>query len=186
MVGCFVNDDVRVVTGIDFERLFRSEYPRLVALGIAVTGDPDLARDLAQETMARAHSHWSDVAITDVPEAWLTRVLKNLLVDRHRRVAVEARANERATHRAEAAMDRSIDDPSTIPESIETFLALLDLLPSRQRMIVALHYVDDLPLAEIAELLEVTTGTIKTQLWKARRTIERRMQRTTQNGATDA
>ena len=46
-------------------------------------------------------------------------------------------------------------------------------LPERQRAAVALYYIDDLGIDEIAEVLEVTAGTVKTSLFKARRSLER-------------
>ena len=50
-------------------------------------------------------------------------------------------------------------------------------LPERQRAAVALHYLDDLPVDEIAEILDVTAGTVKTSLFKARQSLARTFQR---------
>jgi predicted RNA polymerase sigma factor len=58
------------MAGSSFEKLFREQSPSLVAVGVAVLGTADVARDLAQETMARAHANWETVAGADVPEAW--------------------------------------------------------------------------------------------------------------------
>lgn len=159
-----------VATSLDFETLFRSQYPQLVAFGVAMTGDVETARDLAQETMARAHDHWTDVEATDVPEAWLRRVMRNLTVDHFRRTGTERRALDRFGGRAVGGSDAPVD--STMAE-------LLAVLPERQRAVVALYYVDDLPTAEIAQTLSIAQGTVKALLWKARRTLARELAKET-------
>lgn len=158
------NDD------LDFEAVFRGQYPRLVAIGVALTGSAEVAGDLAQETMARAHREWALVSAADAPTAWLRRVMKNLIIDHHRRRDVETRAN----HRMASARTVESDSPAT--GSAESEMAeWLDVLPERQRMAVVLRYVDDLPVAEIAIVLDVAVGTVKATLWKARRRLEQHM-----------
>lgn len=155
-----------MATGLDFERLFADEYPSLVAFGVAMTGDLEVARDLAQETMARAHRHWSTVEAADAPAAWLRRVMRNLITDHHRRRGVERRAVSRLAGRA------STPDQGG-PRVAIGLAELLAVLPERQRSIVALHYVDDRSVAEIADVLSIAPGTVKASLWKARRTLRR-------------
>lgn len=152
-----------VATGVDFERLFRTEYPRLVALGVAMTGSTEVARDLAQETMARAYAHLDSLATADAPSAWLRRVMSNLLIDHHRRRGSERVALNRIARRPVA--DASIPAESRFHE-------LLGVLSDRQRAVVALYYADDLSIDEIAETLDIAAGTVKALLWKARRRLE--------------
>ena len=64
-----------------FTSMFRREYPRLVALGLALTGDRATACDLAQEAFVRAYRSWDRVEGHEAPSAWLRRVLINLAVD---------------------------------------------------------------------------------------------------------
>ncbi|BAN00681.1 hypothetical protein YM304_03670 [Ilumatobacter coccineus YM16-304] len=68
-----------VATDTDFEVLFKEQYPRLVALGIALTSSGEVANDLAQETLARAHANWEHVSDTESPAAWLRTVGGGLL-----------------------------------------------------------------------------------------------------------
>ena len=153
-----------MVAGPDFDTLFRSQFERLVALGVAMSGSVEVARDLAQETMARAYSRWDSLAAVDVPEAWLRRVMTNLLIDHLRRGRVETAAIERLPRHSEASPDNS---------SGYRLADLLSVLPERQRAVVALYYVDDLPIAEISAALGIAQGTVKALLWKARRSLER-------------
>lgn len=132
--------------------LFRSLYPRLVAVGVAMLGDVEVARDLAQETMARGHRKWDAVSSADSPEAWLRRVMINLVIDHLRRRRVEARALERLASGAVALADTQAD---------LQLAGMLAVLSERQRAVVTLFYVDDLPIATIAEVLAIAPGTVK-------------------------
>ena len=53
--------------GNDFEAFFRAEHPRLVAIGLALTGDREAGRDLAAEALSRAHRSWPRVATKTRP-----------------------------------------------------------------------------------------------------------------------
>ena len=79
----------------DFETVFREVFPRLVSLGTLKTGRVDVARDLAQETMLRAHARWGELTAYNSPEAWCHTVMTNLLIDHHRSAASEQRAVDR-------------------------------------------------------------------------------------------
>ena len=151
---------------VSFEELFRDQYPRLVAFGLTMTGSVEAARDLAQETMARAHQRWAQVVETDRPEAWLRRVMKNLVVDHLRRREVEASALERLSsrHRTDA-----------VAHGESRLAELLAVLPERQRLVAALVYGADLSIDDVAQALDIAPGTVKAALWKARRSIRRRL-----------
>lgn len=151
---------------LSFEDLFREQYPRLVAVGAAVLGGVDAGRDVAQETMARAHANWDSVSNADVPAAWLRRVMNNLLIDQLRRRQVEQRAMERLASGVQHAEAASSDVSSRMAE-------LLAVLPERQRLVVALTYVADLSVADVAAALDIAPGTVKATLWKARRSLEK-------------
>ena len=164
---CFVIHGVGVMAELSFEDLFRQQYPLLVAVGVAVLGRVDVARDLAQETMARAHANWATVAAVDVPEAWLRRVMNNLVTDHLRRQRVEQRALERLE-------SRPVPE-STVTTSPTRMDELLALLPERQRLVVALTYVCDLSVADVAAALDIAPGTVKASLWKARHNLEKHL-----------
>lgn len=165
-------EDVTVAVDNDFEALFRDVFPRLVSLGALKTGRVDVARDLAQETMARAHTRWDELATYDAPAAWCRTVMVNLLIDHHRSRAAEQRAVDRL----------STADPTTVsadqepPPSLEEWNELVAPLPERQRMILTLYYADDLTVGQIAQLLDTSRGAIKAALFKARRTLRQRLE----------
>lgn len=155
-----------VSVATDFEALFRSEYPRLVSLGVAMSGRREIAHELAQETMLRAHRRWGEVVEFEAPGAWCRKVMVNLLIDQHRSSSAERSALERL--RGQRAAD--VAGPAE-----SRWQSLVADLPDRQRTVVTLYYGDDLSIEQIATTLGVAPGTVKTSLFKARQSIARRL-----------
>lgn len=146
----------------EFERFFRLEHPRLLSTATAMVADREVARELVQEALLRTYHAWRKVARLERPGAWTRRVLVNLCVDVHRRRGNEQRALSLVTP------TRDTDAPA-LPAR-EFWDAVRDL-PKLQRSVVALHYVHDLSVAEVAGVLGVTEGTVKTSLMRARTSL---------------
>lgn len=72
-----------------FEDFFRLQHPKLVALGMAMSGSREAGKDLAQEALLRTFRNWPTVSRYDNPAAWVRRVLINLTTDARRRGASE-------------------------------------------------------------------------------------------------
>lgn len=147
-----------------FEECFCQHFSRLVALGVAMSGSREVARDLAQETMVRAHADWDEIRYYDVPWAWLRRVMTNLLIDHHR----ARRAEGAAVVRLGARIDGGRSDHAGSHSSAGDWAAMIAPLPPRQRAVVTLFYAEDLSIDQIAEVLHIRTGTVKSALAKAR------------------
>ena len=158
--------DVPIAVTETFEVFFREEFPKMVALGLGLTGERETARDLAQEAMLRGNQRWDRVGQFDRPACWVRRVLINLATDHHRR-----RATERANASRVATVDRLVmDDPGD-----EQWWEAVRALPDRQRAAVALHYLEDRSIADVAEILAIAEGTVKSTLAKARRKLEQQL-----------
>jgi RNA polymerase sigma-70 factor (ECF subfamily) len=145
-----------------YEALFREWYPRLVSLGTAMTGRRDVASDIAQEALLRAHRDWETVGAFERPSAWVRKVAVNLLVDHQRHAARERLAVDRLAGAPVAA--------ASTP-ALTRWVELTSMLPARQRQIVTLYYGDDLAVADIAALLDISEGAVKASLFKARATL---------------
>lgn len=156
----------------DFEAVFRDVWPRLVSLGTLRTGRTDIARELAQETMLRAHARWDELATYDAPAAWCHTVMTNLLIDHHRSATSERRAVDRLGERATG--ERAPDLGGATP-ALDRWNELVAPLPDQQRTVVTLFYADDLSVGQIATLLGMTRGAVKAALFKARRTLRRHL-----------
>ena len=153
--------------------MFRAQFPRLVSLGVAMSGRRDVAHELAQETMLRAHRHWNELSTYKVSGAWLRRVMVNLLIDHHRSRTAERAAVERLAAHGE----RLVEAPS-----VDRWLELTSTLPPQQRAIVSLYYADDQSVEAIADALAISIGAVKKSLFKARQTLQRRLTEEVRDG----
>lgn len=137
-------------------------YPRLVAGVALIDGSRAGAEDAVQEALARAWERSERGEQIESLQAWVTRVAMNLSKSRLRRVRAEARAKERLPTgpKAETSADDRLD-----------VVRALAALPQRQRESTVLRYYLGLDVAEIAAALEVSEGTVKTSLHRARRVM---------------
>ena len=154
----------------DFEATYRAEVHGLTALARSLTGDREVAADLVHEAMVRTYRSWPHVASLDRPGAWIRRVLINLVIDAQRRRRRETGVLTRLAHTT-TPTPAAPDDRLDADLDAGRFWAAVRELPERQRAAVALCYIDDLGIAEIAEVLEVSAGTVKTSLHRARRQL---------------
>ena len=151
-----------------FEDFYRKEYWAVVGLAYALSGEPLGAEDLAQEAFLAAHRSWDSVAGYEQPGAWVRRVVANLSVSGFRRRTAEAKALARA---AIGQRDELPDFGSSDPELWNAVRSL----PRRQSKVVALFYLEDLPIADVADILDMSPGTVKRHLHDGRRTLGRRL-----------
>ena len=145
----------------DYTTFFRREVRSLIALAAAIAG-ADRAEEIAQEALLRAYREWDRISRYDKPGAWARRVTINLATSSRRRRSSERGALERAGSR------RQLDVPSP---DVDEFWSLVRQLPKRQAAAVALHYLEDLSVADIADALGCTESTAKAHLHQARRTL---------------
>ena len=150
----------------NFDAFYRRELAGLVAFARALAG-PGYAEDIAQDAMLTAYRHWREVSRLDSPAAWVRRVCANRAVSALRRRGVEARALVRLGSR------RAPADPA--PREYEEFWAEVRRLPRRQAQVVALHYIYDLGVAEIASTLGCAEGTVKVHLSRGRAALGSRL-----------
>lgn len=149
-----------VVTDDDFDEFFRASYaPMARALAVAA-GDAETAEDVVQDAFLQALRHWSQVRTYDRPEAWVRRVALNKLNDQGRRRGRRDRALGRLRSQRQAAAPESVDDLD-LADGIAT-------LTEQQRRVVALYYLADLPVREVADDLGLAEGTVKSHLAAAR------------------
>jgi RNA polymerase sigma-70 factor (ECF subfamily) len=126
-----------------------------------------MADDIAQEAFLAAFNRWDEVAALESPLAWVRRVVANKSVSLIRRRLAELRALTRIGSLAE----RRADEPGIDAD----FWALVRSLPRRQAQVVALHYVSDMSVREIAETLGCKEGSVKASLFKARKALLKKL-----------
>lgn len=151
-----------------FEAFYRDEYPAVVALVYGLTGSSWSAEDLAQEAFLRAHNDWTRVEGMVAPSAWVKRVALNLAVSRYRRLRSEATAKLRLTPISVTSLQPSTSESQAFWEEVRR-------LPRRQSQVLALRYIDELSVAEIAEVLQIAEGTVKALMHQARKRLARQL-----------
>jgi RNA polymerase sigma-70 factor, ECF subfamily len=152
-----------------FAGFYEASYSRIVALLAAMLGDWQQAEDIAQEAFARALARWSRISGYDAPEAWVRQVALRLVVDAGRRSRRALRASTLL-----AAGQRGRAEPSDPVDPTALFMALMRL-PVPQRQVLVMHYLADLPVADIARDCQIPEGTVKTRLAAARARLEREL-----------
>lgn len=162
--------DLRMVESpVAFEDFYAKEYPAVVGLAYALSRNRWVAEDLAQDAFLAAHRNWERVGAYDQPAAWIRRVVANMAASAFRRRTVEVKGLARM----------ALGQPSSLPElsaDDAAFWKAVRSLPRRQSHVVALHYLEDLPIAEIAQILEIAPGTVKKHLYDGRQQLAQLLQ----------
>lgn len=160
-------DTAAVQVPLAFEVFYRSEYAAVVALIGVLTGRDGFAEDIAQEAFLRAHRDWHRIGRMESPEGWVRRVAINLARSRWRRLRAEATARLRL---GSSSPKWHLDEPRD-----EEFWDEVRRLPRRQAQAIALKYVDDLSVADIALIMDAAEGTVRALLHQGRERLERQL-----------
>jgi RNA polymerase sigma-70 factor, ECF subfamily len=149
-----------------FERLARRWTPRLLRFAARTVGNPELARDIVQETWMGAIRGLHTVADPASFPAWIYGIAHRKCIDSirtHQRLRKLTARVQQDTSVAESA-NAELDTPAAALD----VAAALAHLSDEQRSVVNLFYGEDLSVAEIAAVLSVPIGTVKSRLFHAR------------------
>lgn len=145
-----------------FDECYRATSRRLLSYTYALTGDWAQSQDLVQEAYMRAWRQWGRISEYEDVEAWLRLVVSRLATDAWRRLG--------RWRRAMRLLGTSDDAQPPSEAAVLVARALRDLPPS-QRQAMALHYLFDLPVAQIAADAGVPVNTVKSWLSRGRSTL---------------
>ena len=136
---------------MEFEAFFRSVFPTAVGLAWRIGGDRSSAEDAAVEALAKAHVRWRRIGAEPWAEAWVMRVTVN--------EAIRALPRPRPV-----VPPTALADPADAVVLRQTLSAALHSLPRRQCEAIVLRFLLGLSEPEVAEVLGVSLGTVKTHL----------------------
>jgi RNA polymerase sigma-70 factor (ECF subfamily) len=129
------------------------------------------AEDVAQEAFVRAHRSFTQLRDRDRFRAWLVRTTWRLAIDRirneKRRVARE--------QVAEPAPEATVEEIAVARERSRALWRAIDELPEKLRMAIVLAAIEGHDIAEVARLLEVPPGTVKSRLFHARQQLSEKL-----------
>lgn len=140
----------------------------LVGLLTVMGGSAADAEEVAQDAFVRLLEHWDKVHRYDDVDAWLRTVAVRLLISRQRRHTVARLGLPRLAARVPAST------PGPDPDAVDLQDALAGLSVGH-RAVLLLHHVHDLPVEEVAAILRVPTGTVKSRLARARAALAPRL-----------
>jgi RNA polymerase sigma-70 factor (ECF subfamily) len=159
-----------VLCGVDLEQLVREHQPMVFSLAYHFLRDRARAEDLAQDVFLHLHQKLHELASPAHVKFWLRRVTAHRCIDESRR----------AKWRNGPGLD-SVPEPS-VPAADSDFLRadalrkLVASLPEKARFVVILRYQEDLEPTEIAEILNLPLGTVKSQLHRALAILRRKLE----------
>ena len=147
------------LTSEDLRSFYDRHYAGVLGAVMLVTGSRPAAEDVVHEALARAWERGGD----DIErlDRWVLTVALNLARNRWRKLRREIAGRN---------VDRTVGAADA--QSVDLHRALRTL-PARQREVVVLHYLLDMPVTEVAELLGLSTGGVKNALFRARHSLAR-------------
>jgi RNA polymerase sigma-70 factor (sigma-E family) len=143
----------------EFDGFAANVWDPLLRTGYLMTGDAGDAEDLVQETLLRVAQRWNRVRSMDHPAAYARRVLINLVLhgaDRRSRQRAELWPQDNGAAASDESAARALQEVDDLAE----FRWALAQLPARQRAVLVLRYWADLPVAEVADQLGCSEGTV--------------------------
>jgi RNA polymerase sigma factor (sigma-70 family) len=144
---------------IAIEGVYRREFARYLRVASAIAGDIEVGRDCVHDAFAAAVRHRGQFRGDGPLEAWLWRVVVNSARQYRRRTLDRAIDYDHHT-----GANGSIGDVASVRAALAT-------LPERERLAVFLRYYADLDYTTLAQVLEVSTGTVGATLHSARRKL---------------
>lgn len=149
-----------------FEALIKQWAPALYRYLVRITDDPDAAQDLLQEVWLSVLRGISALEDCTKLRSWLFSIAHRCLMDR-------LRGQYRAQIDPEVALEQIVDESSDLAHADTRSMVLdgLAMLPLAEREVLSLFYLQELSLAELASVINVPVGTVKSRLFRARKLL---------------
>jgi RNA polymerase sigma-70 factor (sigma-E family) len=144
-----------------FDALVRTRSAALLRTAYLMTGDWAKAEDLLQTAFAKTYVRWDALRDVGAGEAYVRRVLATTYAKWWRRRSYHAEVLTGATHEVELA------DHADAALLRQTVAGALAALPPALRVVVVLRFFDDLSEAQVADLLGIPLGTVKSRTSRA-------------------
>ncbi|MEU1166472.1 SigE family RNA polymerase sigma factor [Streptomyces sp. NPDC005921] len=141
----------------DFHDFVVARSAALYRGALVLTGNRETAEDLVQETLERACRKWRVIAAKDAPEAYVRRIMVNLVNDRWRRFRRTVAHQDGGERAAPGDQYGQVDTRDQLVRALQG-------LPIRMRTVVVLRYFHDLSDDEIAADLKISPSTVRSQL----------------------
>jgi RNA polymerase sigma-70 factor, ECF subfamily len=168
-----IHDDV--TSRAHFEREALVHLDALYSFALKLARARDEAEDLVSDTILRALERWEQYRLGTNIRAWLFTILYHLFVSRKRRIdAREVSESDTGPGRAAGDAVGDADPEGTFYDSFldDEIVRAIDALPDEYRTTVVLSDIQELRYAEIAQILGIPEGTVKSRLFRGRRLLQ--------------
>lgn len=177
---------VRAARGGDsdaFEEIVSRYKDRIYNLAYRMFGSREEAEDIAQETFLHTFRALESFRVEERFSPWIYRIATNLCLDRLRKMKHTV-ASLDAPVGPESDIPQQVADWSHAPEKLYELSEMradtqeaIDGLPPKYKVVVVLRHLQDLSYDEIARVLGIPQGTVKTRLFRAREILRRKLSR---------
>jgi len=147
-----------------------------------MTGDSHEAEDLAQEAFVRAFVNIRSFDDRRKFSSWLYRIATNLTIDRLRKRKPDYHLDQAVKGTEDLTMYSQLETDEDLPEEEFDRLEIREQierhilsLSDTYRSVIILRYIDELPLKEISEILDIPLGTVKTRLYRGREALREKL-----------
>ncbi|MCA9136073.1 MAG: sigma-70 family RNA polymerase sigma factor [Planctomycetales bacterium] len=157
-----------------FAELVHQNQDRLFASMMQVTGSPEEAEEVAQEAFIRAFIKLDTFQRNSQFFTWIYRIAFNSALTRRRKKSARVSLDQiREDNGLEVAgANDAVDEAMLRDERVALVRQAIDTLTDEHRRILVLREMDDFAYEEIAEILEISIGTVRSRLSRARRQLK--------------
>jgi RNA polymerase sigma-70 factor (ECF subfamily) len=151
------------------------EYSTLMLrTAIVIVGDRDIAEDIVQDSFIQAWSHLSDLRRAEALRSWLMRIVVNHCISFKRRLARStAFARQALSEQETDLIARAADNYKGCIERDWDLAHAIESLPIKQRVVIVLHYYNNMTLPEISQSLNTSENTLKKRIQAALSNLRR-------------
>ena len=159
------------MTNTELERCIQIYGKELYSFCRSLTHSVQEADDLYQDTFLKAMELEQKIDCRQNPKSYLLSVAVRIWKNRRRKYAWRRRScEERAdTEQSPEEWLLARDETAAVRKAVER-------LPERQRVIVLLYYMEELSVTQIAEVVKIPEGTVKSRLYQARKSLQRELE----------
>lgn len=147
---------------LTFDDFYEAEFESVLRTAFLVVHDRAVAEEITQEAFAKAFASWWRVARYSFPGAWVRKVALRMAIRQAKRAAQH---HDLVTQ---------LDTPTSANGGADLdLMRAINDLPGNQRAAIVLFYLEDRPITEVAELMDISESTVKVHLHRARQRLAR-------------
>ncbi len=155
-----------------FEEVASRYYASVYRVALHLTSRHEDAEDVCQEVFLYLHNHLGDFRGEAAIFTWIYRITRSTAWR-----ILRKRGKEKATDLPDLADNEARNGPAERAEKRKAILDAVSSLPDNPRIVATLHLLEDIPLKEVADILEASQGTVRWWMFRAREILQQRLRK---------